>query len=175
MKKFIALLLAAMLLMGVTCAVAEKVEVAQATADFDVTMVIPEGYAMTEDRNNGNLYINVMPEDEAAAGYYISIGYSEEYDGDTLSELSDEEAEQISEILKESFANPSFEQTLTAEGTMVYVFRETEGESDWALAVTVYKGYFIAVQIEKADYSQLCDEDVQRAIDLLSDMHFVED
>ncbi|MCI5957242.1 MAG: hypothetical protein MRZ54_09680 [Clostridiales bacterium] len=174
MKKILALLLAAVMLTGVSLAMAENVTVSQAVPDFDVTMVIPQGYRMTENRHSNSIGIDVEPEDEAAARYYISIGYSEAYDGRTISDMDDGEVEQILDFISEGFYSPAISSYITAGGTLVYVLDENEAESDWAMAITIYRGYFITVQIEKEDYSELDEEDMQRAITLLSDMHFVE-
>lgn len=138
-------------------------------------MVVPVGYGMKEERLNGNLYISVTPKEEAeAASYYVSIGFSEEYDGRSIAELSDEELENISAQILPAFMNPECVLNETSEGTRVFTFDEKEGESDWAIAVTVYKGYFITVQIERPEYEKLSALDLERAIDLLSDMHFVD-
>lgn len=174
MKKIFALLLSVLMLLGLSLAAAEEVEVEQATADFDITMVVPEGYNMTEERLNGNLYISVVPRDEAAASYFISIGYSEEYDGRSISELSEDELEHIASQITTGFQNPERVLNETSGGTLVYTFDETEGESDWGIAVTVYRGYFITVQIERPEYEELSADDLRLAIDLLSGMEFVD-
>lgn len=174
MKKIAAVLLAAVLSLSLAAACAQQVSITQATADFDVTMTLPAGYTMTEDRQNGNLYVNVVCADETAAGYYLSIGYSEEYDGRSMGELTDEELEAISAAITPAFQAPECLVNETEGGTRVLTFAETEGESFWAQAVTVYKGYFITVQIEKPHYAALSDEDIDRAVALLSGMSFVE-
>lgn len=174
MKRILALLLSVAMVLCLSFAAAEEVEVAQATADFDITMVVPENYNMTEERLNGNLYINLAPKDETAASYFISIGYSEEYDGRSISELSDDELEYISWLITQEFQNPEATLNVTSGGTLVCTYDETEGESDWAMAVTVYKGYFITVQIERPEYAELSTEDLQLAIDVLGGMEFVD-
>ena len=174
MKKLFALLITVLLLAGASFAMAENVTVDQAVVDYDVTMVIPQGYAMTENRRSGGISIDVMPEDKANAQYFITIGYSEAYDGRTISEMSDDEVEQILDFISEGFYSPVISSYTTSEGTLVYVLDETEAESDWSMAVTIYRGYFVTVQIEKEDYAELTQEDVQRAITLLGDTHFVE-
>lgn len=174
MKKLFALLITALLLAGASFAMAENVTVNQAVVDYDVTMSIPQGYAMTENRRGSGISIDVMPEDKTNAQYFITIGYSEAYDGRTISEMGDDEVEQILDFISEGFYSPVISSYTTSEGTLVYVLDETEAESDWAMAVTIYRGYFVTVQIEKEDYAELTQEDVQRAITLLGDTHFVE-
>lgn len=174
MKKCFALLLALTLVMGASLASATELEVSQATTEFDVTLEIPEGYEAVQDRENGNLYIDILPSDKAQPEYWLSIGYSEEYDGVTFNDLSEEDVDSIVAEISTAFAAPVWSEATTKEGTQVCVMDETEGESDWALIFTIYKGYFITVQIEKDDYSMLSEADIQRAVDLLGDMHFVD-
>ena len=81
MKKSFALLAAVIMLLGIACATAETVEVQQATVDFDVTMVIPEGFTMMEQRVNDTLCIDVLADDpEANPTYFMTIAFSEEYE-----------------------------------------------------------------------------------------------
>lgn len=174
MKKLFALLLAAMMLLSAG-ALAEQVTVNNATAVFDVSMKLMDGYTMTENRVNGNLYINITPENGTDAHYYLSIGFSEEFDGRTMSDLTDEEIAVIRSGVAEAFAAPEMKEYDTTGGTHVLLFDETQGESDFGIAVTVYKGYFITVQAERPEYAQLTEEDLQRAVDLLSGMEFIEE
>lgn len=174
MKKVLALLLAAMMLVGAG-ALAEQVTVKDATAAFDVSMKLPDGYTMMENRVNGNLYITVRPEEKTEAHYYLSIGFSEEFDGRTLGDLADDEIALIRDGVAEAFAAPEMKEYDTTGGTHVLLFDETAGESDFGIAVTVYKGYFITVQAERPEYAELTEEDLQRAVDLLSGMTFIEE
>lgn len=178
MKKLLALLMAAVMLMGVSYVMAETVQVEQSTAAFDVTMVIPEGFSMVEQRVNDTLCIDVLADDPAVnPNYSMTIAYSEEYEGHTISELTEEEQESLLEKLtEENFWDATVSGHTTTGGTLVFVLDENEAEvgTDYALAFTVYKGYFIQMFVEHDDYSKLSEEDIQRAIDLLSDMEFVD-
>ncbi|MEG0902296.1 MAG: hypothetical protein RSG96_09255, partial [Clostridia bacterium] len=105
MKKILALVLSTMLLLSASFAMAQSVDVEQATDTFNVTMVIPEGYTMQEERQSDTLCINVIPEDKAAPEYRITIAYGEEYDGRTLSELTEEEQNALIGSVDDDFQN----------------------------------------------------------------------
>ncbi len=176
MKKSFALLAAVIMLLGIACATAETVEVQQATVDFDVTMVIPEGFTMMEQRVNDTLCIDVLADDpEANPTYFMTIAFSEEYEGRTISEMSDEEQNALVEkISTDNFEKAILSSYITTGGTLVYVLDEDDSESDYALAFTVYKGYFIQMFVERFNFDTLSGQDIQRAIDLLSGMEFVD-
>ncbi len=174
MKKGFALFLAAAMLLSACCAVAETVQVYRATDDFDVTMVIPEGYGMKEERVNSTLMIDVTSEDETLPMYLLTIAFSEEYEGRTLSELTEDEQDELINMMDDEYHHPVVSSQTTKEGTMVFVLDENDSESDYATAFTVYKGYFIQVYIAKPSFDTLSEADVEMAINLLGDMHFVE-
>ncbi|MEG0742705.1 MAG: hypothetical protein RSC91_06290 [Clostridia bacterium] len=174
MKKILALVLSTMLLLSASFAMAQSVDVEQATDTFNVTMVIPEGYTMQEERQSDTLCINVIPEDKAAPEYRITIAYGEEYDGRTLSELTEEEQNALIGSVDDDFQNRKLSSYTTGGGTLVYVMDENDSESDYATAFTLYKGYFIQMYVATPTFATLSEANIQMAIDLLTGMQFVD-
>src|SRR5574344_704562 len=95
MKKLICLLLVLTMTFGLTAAMATEgeteVAVQQFQGNFDVTCVVPDGYAMQEIRYEDTVYVSFLPDDESKTNYVVSLAYSEEYDGVTLNDMSDED------------------------------------------------------------------------------------
>lgn len=176
MKKMMALLLALTMLFGATAAMAEEVTVAQATAEYDVTLTLPEGYTMQEDRDNNMIALSIDPANETDASYYICIAPSEEYAGLTLNELSDDEKTLLQDMYDEDFAKPEAHSLTTEHGTEVYLFNETaeDAENSFAEGFTIYKGYFINIYAYRLDGAKLEQADLDTAMKILSDMWFVE-
>lgn len=180
MKKIIALLLAMAMLSSMTFAMAEeKVEVAQATPEFDVTAVVPEGYRMQEERIDGNVYLTFIPEDDAAAVYQVSIAHSEEYDGRTLNDFTDDEKKALLESMDDDFMSPDTTAVTTESGTEVYLINESAANTDdddlaFANGFTIYKGYFFQIVVVRDGFDILSQADLDLGIKILSDIWFVE-
>lgn len=173
MKKCMLLLLCAVLSLSMTLAAAEALVIDDVGLPFDVSLGIPEGYSLIHDRSNEYLQLDVLPAEAQQPIYAISIGFSEEYRGQTLNAMAQEDIDHIVSIVSQDFDQPACSSTRTAEGTLVYMVDETSSASDYAMAFTVYQGYFITVGIHTADFTALTEADLQGAVDLLSDMQFV--
>lgn len=182
MKKIFALLMAMLMLAGFTCAVAEEeaTTIQNATPEFDVTTVVPEGYQLEETRYESTVYLLFTTQTEGKPDYIVSIAHSEEYDGLTLNELSDEEKEALLVQMSEDFAAPEVHDLVTESGTQVYLINETVAEGDddadasYATGFTIYKGYFFQIAAIKDDFDVLSQEEIDLAMKILSDIWFVE-
>lgn len=183
MKKFLAMMLAAMLLLSCSAALAETTVEEKVTiessdyAPFDVTMVIPDEYTKQEYRSDGLLAITVLSDDDDTPDFIIIIAPSEAYEGITLNELSDEEKKELLDTMVEGFNEPEINDLVTEHGTQVYLINEVSPESEgayYADGFTIYKGYFITVSLYKPNFTQLTQENLDLAIKLLSDMWFVD-
>lgn len=173
MKKILAALLCALLLTGV--ALAEETASVTAAEGFDISVVVPEGYTFSENYFHDKLYAELDPTDAARATMTFSVGYSAEYDGVTLNELSEEEVNALIAVCVEDFAYPTWAVSETEKGTKIIVIDENSDVDEYAEIFTIYKGYFVQVLIEPGETQdgQLTDDDLALAVKFLSDMEFV--
>lgn len=180
MKKLVALLLALFMLGSVAFA-EENAEEPATTLEakdimnFDIAMdAIPEGYTMEKKEIEGDLLAIFTPEDETKVSVYISIAYSEIYDGYTLNaaDMDEEAMANLEDVMGEDYNMPSFTLAQTEHGTELIVIDETEADSDYGEILTVYQGYIISASLLKQD--SLTREDYELAVKILSDLWIVD-
>ena len=191
MKKFFAVLLAAMMLLSMT-AFAEEIEEVEGIIEvtdseegtldedqlvsFDILMdKLPEGYEMIKVPVDGSLYA-FFGSDDADIVYYVSVAPDEMFAGYTMviADLSAEEyANAIAYIgAADDFVNPKFSFAKTAYGTDVIIVNEADDNSDDEVElISIYEGYIITMSIVKNE--PITDEDIAAALQLLSDMWIV--
>ena len=191
MKKFFAVLLAAVMLLSMT-AVAEEIEEVEGIIEvtdsvegtldedqllnFDILMdKLPEGYEMIKVPVDGSLYA-FFGSDDADIVYYVSVAPDEMFAGYTtvIADLSAEEyANAIAYIgAADDFVNPEFSFAKTAYGTDVIIVNEADDDSDDEVElISIYEGYIITMSIVKNE--PITDEDIAAALQLLSDMWIV--
>ena len=175
MKKYMLLLLALALLFC-AAASAETAVVEGAAKEFEVTLVVPEGYAKTESKTGNVNYIYLETESADAPDYTITIAYSEAYAGLTLNELSDADKQLLLETMDDDFVEPDVTSLTTEHGTEVYMLNEAakDSASSFASGFSVYKGYFVQIYAAKPNYQRIEQADIDLAIKILSDMWFVD-
>lgn len=173
MKKLMGLLLAAMLLFCSFSAFAEETSV-QVNDNLSLSFVVPEGYSFAENWYNDILYANFTPEDEKGVAMTLSVGFSEEYADRSIGDLTNEEFGAVVELTREDFNDPTITTEETAHGTKLIVADENSEYDEYAEITTIYQGYFITVMLQPAvQGTQLTAEQLQVAINVLSDMEFV--
>ena len=62
---------------------------------------------------------------------------------------------------------------ITAEGTKLIIVDENSEHDEYAEVFTVYQGYFIGLLLEPAGDVQVSQEELDMAVQFLSDMQFV--
>lgn len=198
MKKWIALLMAVAMLLSFTSALGEEVVVDEEVItedeilvgepvtgevtveapniDFGVTMIVPEGYEMVQYTAPSSMYLVIESEAKDTPDLLISIAYSEENDGVTLNDMSDEDKQILLDIMDDDFAQAEINDLVTEHGTQVYMLNEVspDAESFYAVGFTLYKGYFVQINEFKPNFTKLEQADLDLAIKVLSDLWFVE-
>ena len=177
MKKLISLLLAAAMMLSVPLASAEQaspVLFQDENVTFDIEMVIPAGYTAEKTQQDRYMYVHLIPEDAAKPEFMLSVAYSESSEGATFNDMPQEHIDMILAFVEADFAVPEVSEAFTRDGTRVLIVDETGSESDYALAFTMYKGYFVNIGCYKADFSTLTEEDEAIAIDLLNELCLIE-
>lgn len=171
MKKILAILLAACLLLMTGAALAQTVKLLEVSDTFDLEVDVPEGVTIEQDILEGQMsLIHVRFADPAHAQYTVLISFSEEHVGRMMSELTDEEIDDLIGTIGSEMQNPSHEVKVLEDGIKMMVVQENEG-SDYAYVLTIYDGYFIQMYIAHDDYATLTDEEVDAAITMMDNVH----
>ena len=185
MKKCLAMLLAALMLLGCGLAVAEEQNEANMNEDavqinFAIEMDhLPEGYTYNTEESGGSLFAVFYKEnenheaDKTAATVYVSVAYADGFSGVTLNaDVTDEQMLEIEETLAADYNSPSIEIRETSYGTRMICITENDAQTDYADMITIWNGYFITVGIQKTE--KIVDEDMELALQIVSDLWVVD-
>lgn len=186
MKKIIALILGLSMLFCTVFAMAEenteKDTLGRVTLNgaFTLQCTIPEGYEIGGDVNQyfegDALTVSFKSEKEGAPTMQLSIAYDEMYS--EVDRMNDLDEEALS-LLEESFIeqDPDVEISLgeTGYGTLLMIARLSEVYGNAVDFFSIYKGYCVEFVLGPAEGYTLTDEQVQKCIDLLTDLDFVPD
>mgnify|MGYP002527091610 CR=1 FL=1 len=170
MKKIVAAMLCAALLLGCAAALAETTDYAtigkmSVNGLFEIRGVLPQGYTMeTSEMENGGLMASITSEDPAKPMMILSIMFNEMYaDVERMNDLGEEDMK----ILEESFSDMNeviITYNETGHGTKLLIAREVGSDTDFVDILTIYKGYFIEFNMTpnpKAANQALTDEQIQ--------------
>ena len=181
MKKAFAILLCLAMMLGCS-AMAETAEKTYlATVDlngvFRLQANLPEGYEVTviETMSEENpSYIAQFIAGDTRPMLQLSVAYNELYS--EVARMNDLDAESLAWIEGTFRAEDDVEisYTETAYGTKLMAVREKEGTVDYVDFYTIYLGYEVEIAVVAADAETgLTDEQIQMAVDFLSDLDFV--
>lgn len=175
MKKYLSILLACLLALTVFGAAAEETAPVEIKVHdgLTISVVVPEGYTFSGDWNGEILYADLTPADPAAPAMILSVAASEEYGGVTINDLSEDELNSLIAVCTADYASPSYAISETTHGTKLIVLDENSDADEYVEIVTLYQGYFVQVLMEPTDESQLTEDQIAVAVQLLSDMKFV--
>lgn len=190
MKKTIAVLLCLMMLFSCAAmaesAAAEKESMGSLNVDgaFDLKCAIPEGYTLNVLNNeNNSVLAMITSEEEGKPDIYLSIAYNDMYYGvERLNDLDEEATAAIADSFLEE-DDVEISTMTTAYGTELFVIKEIRDEVDFVDFYTIYKGYEIEMIIthvpaddpeaEDAPIVPVTEEEIQLAVQFLSDLDFV--
>ena len=173
MKKFFAVLLAVMLLPVFALAEETQPITVKVNDTLSLSVLIPDGYGFDQEWYGDMLYAQMNPEEEGKLLMVLSLGYSEDYADRSINDLSDEELDSLIAVSMSDFANPTYTLSETAEGTKLIIVDENSEHDEYAEVFTVYQGYFIGLLLEPAGDVQVSQEELDMAVQFLSDMQFV--
>lgn len=173
MKKILLAMLCLLLLPA--CAPAEAAEptVFHINDSFDIAIVIPDHYTLSQEWYGDIFYARLTPQEETIPEMIFSLGVSEEYTGRSINDLDEQELQTLIDFSIEDFANPTYAISETSMGTKLIIVDENSEHDEYAEIFTVYDGFFTGLLIEPVGDSELTAEQIQAAVDLLSDMEFI--
>ena len=178
MKKTLAILLCLALLLCCAAAAAETAEKTYlATVDmngaFQLQCALPEGYEINEIESTDATYIAQFIADGDRPLLALSIAYNELYsDVPRMNDLDEEALAMIEYHFREE-DDVDISYTETAYGTKLMVIKETEGTVNYVDFYSVYLGYEIEIVVIAQNEAGLTDEQIQMAVDFLSELDFV--
>ena len=178
MKKTFAILLCLAMLLGCAAAAAETAEKTYlATVDmngaFQLKCDLPEGYEINVIESTDATYVAQFAAGEGRPLLTLSIAYNELYSD--VPRMNDLDAETITSI-ENSFKmedDVEITYTETAYGTKLMVIREADGSVDYVDFYSVYLGYEVEIVVSSQNETGLTDEQIQMAVDFLSELDFV--
>ncbi len=192
MKKMIAILLCLMMLLS-CAAMAESIPAEKQSMGtigingvFELKGAIPEGYKLEVLANENNSLLAQVTSGEAGKpSIVLSIAYNDMYsDVERLNDVDEETLAAIAGTFSEEDSVEISNMT-TAYGTKLFVVKEISDQVDYVDFYTIYKGYevelflshamFTADSGAEAETLPVTEEEIQLAIQFLSDLDFVPD
>ncbi len=182
MKKFIALLMAAMMLLGCASALAEDAAttlIGTTALPFNVEVPEVEGTTVSYEEYEGVVYVTFGQYDENGIvngpTYLLTMAASDEslLAGANLSEATDEQIQELFETIATEDGDYTYKiQDLDDGIRVLYIIDATL--RDAAQVVTIKDGVFVNVQTWNADFSPITDEMAENCIKLVDALKFVE-
>ncbi|MDO4837134.1 MAG: hypothetical protein Q4B32_01950 [Clostridia bacterium] len=182
MKKFIALLMAAMMLLGCASALAEDAAttlIGTTGLPFNVEVPEVEGTTVSYEEYEGTVYVTFGQYDENGIvngpTYFLTMSASDEtlLDGANLSDATDEQIEELFQAIATEDGDYTYKVRDLDDGIRIlYIVDNTL--FDAAQVVTIKDGVFVNVQTWNVDFSPITDEMVENCIKLMDALKFVE-
>jgi len=169
MRKILAILVAAILLLGSASALAEVVKFAEDSSDFDIQMELPEGSSVGE-KVNSELVSVCQINSEGRASVYITIAPSDIYGDLSMNDLSEADVENLKSLASEQYDNPEMSIEITPSGNK---YIHVSSDAGVASIFTLYRGYFVELTQWHDDYSELKDTDYAFMLQLLYNIDFL--
>ena len=177
MRKMLAILLCLAMLLGCSAMAetAEKTYLATVNMNgaFELKCALPEGYEIDEIESTDETYIAQFIADGDRPLLALSIAYNELYsDVQRMNDLDEEALAMIENFFREE-DNVDISYTETAYGTKLMVVKEMEDTVSYVDFYSVYLGYEIEIVVASMTEAGLTDEQIQMAVDFLSELDFV--
>lgn len=170
MKKTLAILLAVIMTLICSGALAETVKFLENSSDFDIEMELPEGAAVGDQISSALVsYCEITS--EGLASVAVTIAPSDIYGELSLKDLSEEEVEELKAQAGEQYKDPE----MTIETTLLgndYIFVNADEEGINAI-FTLYLGYFIELTQWHDDFSPITEADNAFMLQLLYNLEFL--
>ena len=175
MKRFLTVLLAALLLCVASFAVAEDTnwfltEISD-THEIVLNMETPVHVGFMDDMPQGTVYARATR--TGCANVYIIITPSEISEGISMNDLDADGIALFKSLCGAQYVNPVINEKTTPSGNM-YIEVFSNEESEINSFVTLFEGYLVQIDYYHPDFSKLNDEDHAFAQEVLHGIWFNE-
>ncbi len=181
MKRIVALIICLALALSVAAAetAAPKTQLGtlKVRGAFALQCALPEGYTLETIENEDSYCHAVLKSvDGTKPELTIRIAFNEMASGlERLNDASDEAIANIEATFRaEDTVDISYMET--AHGTKIMVVKEVRDNVDFVDFYTIYKGYEVEIVLHQVNPGDagITDDQIQMAIDFLSDLDFIE-
>ena len=172
MKRILALLLAGALCLSAPGALAQTVSLTEHASTFDVTVDLPDDAAVSVETYDDVPYTFITFDDPEKPLLYISIAPTEEYDQASVKDLAQEDIERLFLTASADMDAPGYTLAQTAGG-YDYMLIQDESETDSAMMIMLYGGFFLQLSVWDVTYATLSETDTQTATALLDTLAIV--
>lgn len=180
MKKLIAVLAAAVMLLSVACAeTASGKESIPFDQNLSFEMAFPEGYTYTAFVDQGVLMIQVSPEElkDDSLVFLIAVGYDsdpETASAERMNDLTAEQKDALAQSMLEDISGATTEIRATGLGSELILIVDPDAEIGNAELVSIYHGCLLDMYIARMDGSAVTEDDIAVGIQIFTDMDFIE-
>ena len=185
MKKIIAVILAAALMLGCAAFAEEAAEKASfgtisINGAFTLKGTVPDGYKLTlYNMTQDEITAFMLQEDLSKPVMTLRIAFDETYaDVERMNDLSDEEMAALEETYLKNDPTVELSYAETGYGTRLLVAKQFAGETDYLDFLSIYKGYFIEFAVTAGPAASATERNLpenleQACIDFLTELDFI--
>lgn len=171
MKKFLAILMAAMMLLSCT-ALAETVKFVEESNDFDITIELGDDVDHLMFPSEGGIPMAHFQKKAGGAHVFVIIEASEQFDGN-LKDLSEEDRQLIIADLSMDISDDVEVMTETTPKGNMYFHIHANDNTDVEFLWTLYAGYGISFTLFPDDGAEITQADHDFMMQLFYDLDIV--
>ncbi|MBO2515698.1 MAG: hypothetical protein CW338_00280 [Clostridiales bacterium] len=176
MKRVCSAVLCLVLMMTGLCALAESTYIDIGT-DFLIQVTLPAGYTYeVADMGDGVplRQVRFLPGSEDGLYMFLYVSYDDSFAGRSYEDLSAEEADLLFGPGAVDMSDPELSYAETSHGSKLVILNENSEKDEYVDISTLYQGYFVELMLVRNDTTvQISGEEIQLAVDMLSEMWFV--
>ncbi len=174
MKQTIGLILILAMVFTLTAAAAETVEIYRENTLFYIEVTLPAGARVVNSTADETLSMtDIGFIDAGRPSVVITVAPDEQYSGQGMSDLTQEEVDLIISEITMEMAAPVEDLRYTPDGYAYIVVNESTAENDTCDAVMLVNGYFIMVNVFYPDYRELTEQDMAIGPSVMDTFRFV--
>lgn len=179
MKKLIAIMMAALMLLG-CAALAETAEKTVVVFDDSLSLAVPamEGHTLEVINEDGLVCFIFRPETETGTYYSTVIFPTDDPEYAAITRLNDLTEEQmqlyIESCLEEEMNDPAWQIRETGLGSKLLLIDEHGADHDYVYLYSVYHGYQICTYVDHDDGSEVTENDIAALVDFHTNLDFID-
>jgi hypothetical protein len=141
--------------------------------DYGVIIEIPNGMTATDISDENGSSLEIKADDNAALLYGYYFAYSEQLEGKYLDDLTEEEVAELVESIVVGMGSEAISALVERDDYLVLFVEDTA--STQAHLLTLLEGWVFDVAVGKLDGTELIEEEIETAYQLLVTTQFEEE